>query len=171
MAKSKTMSFAVNDEIEAAIERVQGELGPVWEDVLGAPMSKSEAIRWLVQAGLKSLESLRAGHVEPGELFSSSISKKKTTVLLEPAVVEALDALQAVLEAEASALSATHALYGDVRYTHSTAIQTAILKLCKEHDVQIAWGRRVAGDLATGEVVDIPDGVEVVGDHEPGSAP
>jgi len=39
------------------VAKVRRELGPVWQETLGAPMSRSEAIRWLVQAGLWSFEA------------------------------------------------------------------------------------------------------------------
>jgi len=95
--------------------------------------------------------------------------KKKVTITLEPEVVEALGPLQAKMEADAYGALAGADLetyYGPVRYTRSTVVQMAILLMCQKHDVKVRWEHDMAGDLTTGEVVEIPEGAEVGGEDE-----
>lgn len=166
MAKSKTMTFAVNDDVVNGVARIQRELGPVWQETLGAPMSRSEAIRWLVQAGLRSFESSMEAQEERAEIAFESRGRRrkvKRTITLDAAVDEALPALQKRLEEELYPYGGNEdlrALHGPVKYNASSVVQMAITKLMTEMGVDPWNGARVAADPATGKVSDMPDGEE-----------
>ncbi len=68
------------------------------------------------------------------------VPKVKLTITIEPAVVKALGPLQTRLEELAHGGNADlQVLYGPQRYSRSTAVQLAILTLCKKHGVEIPW--------------------------------
>lgn len=160
MAKSKTMTFAVNDDVVDGVAKVRRELGPVWQETLGAPMSRSEAIRWLVQAGLRSFESSVEAQEERAEIAFESRGRRrkvKRTVTLDAAVDEALPALQKRLEEELYPYGGNEdlrALHGPVKYNASSVIQMAVTKLMHEMGIDPWKGQPTALNLNDGEVED-----------------
>ncbi len=121
---TKTLSFTSNSLINAGIEQVLAELGPVWQEALGTVMTRSEAIRWAVQAGLRAF-------ADSQDALPDLLSTHKAirTIALDPHVNEALPKLQEKLKemnfpyGENKDLELLH---GPVVYTVSTTVQAAL---------------------------------------------